>query len=275
MSIKLPFSHQTLANSPIRNYNQDMDRRESFISRALAAAGLLAILLSGCPETELSNSQEGPDKRATGIHPDKRGDIMSIRLPEPGHRGITVEEALRERRSVREYSEKAVSMAELSELLFAAQGITGEIYGTDLRTAPSAGALYPMEVYVFAHSVEGLNPGLYHYRPRGHALDLIRKGNMRRKVSDAGLGQRPLQEAAVVIALTGVFNRTTGKYGERGIKYVLMEAGHVAQNVLLEVVSLGLGAVPIGAFNDEAFDQLIGLDSKNTGTLYLIALGRP
>jgi SagB-type dehydrogenase family enzyme len=263
-----------LATRQGQAYNQVMVKRALFKIRLVDAIFLLAFLASGCTEATSENGKTATGNQIIARAPAEREVRMSITLPAPAHKGITVEEALRKRRSIRKYSGLPVNVQELSELIFAAQGITEEAYGTGLRTAPSAGALYPIEVYIIAHSVKGIEPGLYHYRPPGHTLDLIRKGDMRREVSNAGLGQGPLREAAVVIALTGVFNRTTGKYGERGIKYVFMEAGHVSQNILLEAVSLGLGAVPIGAFRDDELDRLLGLDIGRENSLYLIAVGR-
>jgi SagB-type dehydrogenase family enzyme len=183
-------------------------------------------------------------------------------------------EALRKRRSVRDYSGGPLEMEELSALLFSAQGITAERGGARLRTAPSAGALYPMEVYVFVHEVSGLEPGLYHYDPFEHGLTVMREGDLRGGLHGAGLGQGALREAGAVIALAAVPARTTRKYGERGLRYVYMEAGHIAENILLEAVSLGLGAVPVGAFADERLDGLLGIDGREEISVYLVAVGK-
>jgi SagB-type dehydrogenase family enzyme len=234
------------------------------LSRSLIAAGLAVLFMLGCSE---GGTRDGTE--TTG------GQGVHIRLPEPRPGGLRFEEALRKRRSVREYSGRPVSMGELSQILFAAQGITGESHGRKLRTAPSAGALYPMEIYVIAHTVKGLEPGIYHYDPFGHVLELRESGDMRRALSGAGLGQSALREAAFVIACAAVPGRTTAKYGERGYRYVLIETGHVGQNVLLQAVSLGLAAVPIGAFNDAELGRLLGIDGKREAALYLIAVGAP
>jgi SagB-type dehydrogenase family enzyme len=205
----------------------------------------------------------------------KRTGLMRISLPAADHNGLTVEEAMRKRRSVRNYSRGAVDLAGLSQLLFAAQGITGRTYGTKLRTAPSAGALFPIELYVFAHNVEDLPPGLYHYDPEGHWLTQLKKGDFSAAVMGAGLKQEMLEEAALVIVLTAVPVRTTWKYGERGFRYIYMEAGHIAENVLLQAASLGLGAVPVGAFLDDRLDGLLDVDGREEISLYLMAVGKP
>jgi SagB-type dehydrogenase family enzyme len=202
-----------------------------------------------------------------------RPGLPIVRLPEPDFMGMPLEEALRKRRSARNYSKKPVALEALSQLLFSAQGITGETYGVKLRTAPSAGGLYPMELYIFAHNVEGLPPGLYHYSPFRHSLTVLERGDYGKALLRAGLEQEMLRDAALVIALTAVPERTTWKYGERGYRYIYMEAGHIAGNVLLEAVSLGLGAVPVGAFLDDRLDMLLGIDGREEISLYLIAVG--
>ena len=201
-------------------------------------------------------------------------DSKTIKLPTPSFIGPPLEETLKARRSVRDYSDKPVELAELSQLLYAAQGITGKSGSYKLRSSPSAGALYPMELYVFAHNVNGIKPGLYHYDPVNHSLSLIKKGNLADDLMRAGLRQGPLSDAALVIVLTAFPERTTKKYGNRGEGYVLMEAGHIGQNVLLQAVSLGLGAVPIGAFDDKKLNRLMDIKEGSGQTpLYLQAVG--
>ena len=197
-----------------------------------------------------------------------------IDLPEPALKGLSVEEAIVARRSVRSYSEDSLSMAELSQILFAAQGITGRRGDFALRSAPSAGGTYPIEVYAFADRIEGLAPGIYHYVPEGHALELIKAGSHGKSLARACLGQSMPEEAALSLVLTAVPERTTSRYGERGIRYVHMEAGHVSQNVCLECASLGLGAVPIGAYDDRQLDRLIGIDGEEEIALYVNSIGR-
>ncbi|MGD9402819.1 MAG: SagB/ThcOx family dehydrogenase [bacterium] len=202
------------------------------------------------------------------------GSGSTVNLPEPDHDGLTVEEAIRQRRSVRVYAAEAVTLAEISEILFAAQGVTGEAGGRALRAAPSAGATYPFEVYVFANRVEGLEPGLYRYLPHGHELEMLRAGNLGEALSEACLGQDMPAEAACTLVLAAVPERTTDVYGERGIMYVYMEAGHISQNIYLQCASLGLGAVAVGAFHESGVDALIGLDGEHESAVYVNCIGR-
>lgn len=197
-----------------------------------------------------------------------------IKLPEPNFKGLTFEEAIRKRRSVRSYSKEALSLNEISQLLFSAQGITATYYGHRLRTTPSAGALYPFEIYLIVNRVEKFKSGVYHYLVDDHSLELVKEGDFREKIKNAVLGQKPVTEAGVVFILTAVFERTTRKYGERGYRYIHIEAGHIGQNILLQATSLGLSAVPIGAFSDEQIDKLLGIDTKKQSTVYLIPVGK-
>ena len=171
-----------------------------------------------------------------------------IRLPAPIQRsGLSVESALQQRRSIREYSGESVTLAAVSQLLWAAQGISDP---SGKRTAPSAGALYPLEVYLIAGNVSGLAKGTYKYDPSRHALARLSDEDTRAALRSAALGQAAVEEGAAVIVLAAVYSRTTRKYGERGRRYVDMEAGHAAQNIYLESTFLNLGTVLIGAFGD-------------------------
>lgn len=199
--------------------------------------------------------------------------LPKVALPKPDFKGMAFEDTLKKRRSVRNYARKPIDLASLSQLLFSAQGITDETYTTKLRTAPSAGALYPIEIYVFAHSVEGLRQGLYHYNPFDHTLTRLKEGDLRKAVMNTGLRQEMLKDANLVFALSGIPARTTWKYGQRGYRYMYMEAGHIAENILLQAVSLGLGAVPVGAFIDEELDGLLSIDGKSEMSLFLVAVG--
>ncbi len=200
-------------------------------------------------------------------------DAEIIKLPKPEYQGIPLEEAIEKRRSVRNYSGKPVTMFQLSQLLFSAQGTTGKIYGTPLRTTPSAGALYPFEIYVIANNVESLDKGIYHYGVLSHALELVEYGDFRKDITSAGLKQEMLGDSDVVFVLSAIFDRTRHKYGERGFRYVYIEAGHISQNIYLQAVSLGLGSVSIGAFLDDKVNQLIGVDGLKEAVIYLHAVG--
>jgi SagB-type dehydrogenase family enzyme len=196
-----------------------------------------------------------------------------IKLPKPEYRGMILEEAIKKRRSVRNYSPKAMSIAQLSQLLFAAQGITGKMYGQPLRSTPSAGALYPFEIYIIVNNVKDLPQGIYHYSILKHAIELIKAGDFSSQITNAGLKQEMLGEADVTFVLSAIFNRVRHKYGERGFRYVYMEAGHISQNIYLQAVSLGLGSVGVGAFLDKEVNQLIGVDGHNEAAIYLHAVG--
>ncbi|HEY7653473.1 MAG TPA: SagB/ThcOx family dehydrogenase [Methylomirabilota bacterium] len=195
-----------------------------------------------------------------------------IKLARPTlSRERSLESVLRVRRSVREYSRRPLTHDELARLLWAAQGVTRP---EGLRTAPSAGALYPLEVHVVIGDVEGLPSAIYRYKPDRHELALSREGDRRRELGAAALGQDCVEAGAVVIALAAVYERTIGKYGERGIRYVHMEVGHAAQNVCLEAAALGLGAVVVGAFEDVAVKRALGL-AGDEEPLALIPVGHP
>ncbi|MGC9443983.1 MAG: SagB/ThcOx family dehydrogenase [Candidatus Methanospirareceae archaeon] len=194
-----------------------------------------------------------------------------LKLPEPRYASNTsVEAALAQRRSVRAYSGEALTLEELSQLLWAAQGITDSWGG---RTAPSAGALYPLELYIVVGTVRGLDTGVYRYRPATHELEKTKDRDVRAELADAALNQDFIGDAAIDLVICGVFNRTAEKYGERGIRYVYMEAGHAAQNVYLQAESLNLGTVAIGAFDDVAVQQLVGVQEQGR-PLYIMPVGR-
>ena len=195
-----------------------------------------------------------------------------IKLPEPKYDGnISVEQALLERRSVRAYKDGPLTLNEVSQLLWAAQGITNS--RRMFRTAPSAGALYPLDVHIVIGDVEEVTNGVYKYRPQQHELVKVRNGNVRDKLAIAALGQTCVGEGAIVIVFSAVYERTTQKYGNRGIRYVHMEAGHAAQNVFLQAVSLNLGMVVVGAFKDDEVRKILNMSDKEQ-PLYIVPVGR-
>lgn len=195
-----------------------------------------------------------------------------IKLLEPEYDSNTsVEQALLERRSVRAYKDEPLTLAEVSQLLWAAQGITGPRKG--FRTAPSAGALYPLEVYVVINNAEGVTKGVYKYKPHEHELVKVRNGNVRDELVVAALEQTWVGECAIVIVFSAVYERTIQKYGDRGIRYVHMEAGHAAQNVYLQAVSLNLGTVVVGAFKDDEVRKILNM-SDEEHPLYIMPVGK-
>ena len=175
--------------------------------------------------------------------------------------GISVEKALSTRRSQRSLAGDALTLQQLSQLLWSAQGVTQ----TDpdpqrnLRTAPSAGARYPLELYAVVGSVEGLDAGLYRYVPAAHALAAVARGDLRAALSEAALSQAAIQDAPVALVFAAVIERTAARYGERAERYVHIEVGAAAENIHLQVESLGLGTVFMGAFRDDAVKSVLGL----------------
>lgn len=184
---------------------------------------------------------------------------------------VSLEQTLLNRRSVRDYRGEPLNLSQVSQLLWAAQGITQA--GTGFRTAPSAGATYPLETYLVVGDVVGLSPGVYRYEPGNHTLARTVTGDIRRELATAALGQGSVRGGAVAIVFTAVYHRTTQRYGERGIRYVHMEAGHAAQNVYLQAVALDLGTVTIGAFSDEQVSQLLNLPADEK-PLYIMPVGK-
>jgi SagB-type dehydrogenase family enzyme len=195
--------------------------------------------------------------------------------------GMPLTHALASRRSVRAYTAEPVRLADLSQLLWAAQGVTqampepaGWQWGPwpgGLRTAPSAGALYPLELYVSARAVDDLEPGLYHYRPREHALERVGDCGPT-ELAGAALGQRSVVDAAAVVVVAAVHERTAVKYGERATRYVDMEAGAAAENLLLQAAALSLGAVYTGSFDDDAVHGVLRLP-EGQAPLALLPIG--
>lgn len=191
---------------------------------------------------------------------------VMIELPPPDMAGgATLTEAMATRRSVRDFRDQPLESAELSQLLWATQGITS---ATGQRTAPSAGGLYPLEVYLVTAS------GSYHYLPATHHLRLLGDADLRPDLAVAALSQESVGQAPAVVVIAAVFARTAGRYGDRAERYVQMEVGHAAQNLLLQAVALDLGAVPVGAFDDREVADVLGLPVDHD-PLYLIPVGHP
>jgi SagB-type dehydrogenase family enzyme len=196
---------------------------------------------------------------------------VSITLPPPVYEsGMSVEQALLERRSVREYAAEPLTLTEISQLLWAAQGITNP---NGFRTAPSAGGLYPLEIFLLAGEVADLGAGIYHYEPEGHKLRLGLEGDHRQELSQAALNQPAVLNAPAVIVIAAVYDRTTIKYGERGVQYVHIEVGCASENIYLQAVSLDLGTVFIGAFHDDEVSEILQLGA-NERPLGLMPVGR-
>jgi len=209
-----------------------------------------------------------------------------IPLPRPRFDShFSVEKALKTRQSVREYGEASLSLAEVSQVLWAAQGFTRERkeppsrwnpkyeWPGGLRTAPSAGALYPVEIYLLAGKVEGLPSGVYKYVPKTHALRKVAEADKKKELCQAALGQPQIEKAPAVILMAAVYERTSYKYGERAERYVHIEVGSIAENIYLQSTALGIGTVLIGAFNDQEVKKVIALPSDES-PLAIMPLGK-
>jgi SagB-type dehydrogenase family enzyme len=199
------------------------------------------------------------------------GSSGTIGLPEPDYRGDqSLEQSLQRRRSFRRFLEVPLSLGEIGQLAWAAQGVT---HPEGLRTAPSAGALYPLELYLVAGQVTGLEPGVYRYRPAGHGLEQHASGDRRQALARASLGQSWMADAAAIYVFAAVYQRSSGKYGHRARRYVQLEAGHAGQNLFLQAEALGLGTVVVGAFDDDEVSSVVGLPA-GTRPLSIMPVGK-
>jgi len=242
-----------------RGYQRAIGREVSYrqLGPILALTLMMASSAIACGSRDEGVATEEPEAR--------------VQLSPPRHQGETsVEEALLSRRSVREYTGEPLTLAEVSQLLWAAQGTTDR---RGFRTAPSAGALYPLEVYVVVGEVTGLAPGVYRYLPDEHEIERVSSDDRRDELATAAVDQEWVREAAVDLVFTAVPERTTSKYGDRGIRYVQMEAGHAAQNVYLQAEALGLGMTVIGAFDDDHVREIVAGTAEEQ-PLYIVAVGR-
>jgi SagB-type dehydrogenase family enzyme len=209
-------------------------------------------------------------------YPEANRVALPPQTPRAGAPGdVGVLDALARRRSVREYGPPPLELEELGGLLWAAAGVTSRQMGFAFRTAPSAGGLFPIEHYVVANSVTGLEPGVYHYAVLDEALELLRGGDHRLAVAHAALDQAIAAEADAVFVWTAVLERSRWKYGQRFARYIFLDAGHIAENVALAAVALGLGTCQIAAFFDDEAAALLGVDADEEPVVYMTTLGRP
>ncbi len=241
--------------------------------RRTAEFGLLwllvaALTLPGCGAPDNSRVTPVPPETGRDPVPDAAAEI-SLPPPRPDST-VSLEQALLNRRSVRTFSGGALTLQEASQLLWAGQGITDP---AGFRTAPSAGGIYPLELYLAAARIEGLSAGVYHYAPSGHKLIRVREADAVSDLASAAFGQGWISGASGVIVVAGVYARTRAKYGERAVRYVQLEAGHAAQNICLQAVALGLGSVTVGAFDDDRTVTLLNLPA-DSAPLYLLPVGR-
>lgn len=203
-------------------------------------------------------------------------NVQIVSLPEPKDlSGMNLDKVLRERKSIREYSLEPIQLDQLSYILWAANGIRNREANQEFRTAPSAGALYPIETYLVVSNVSDLNPGIYHYSVQKHELETLKIGTFAREMVRAGMGQEMLGKAAVTFVWTAIFERSKWKYRQRAYRYVYLDAGHIAENLALAVTSLGLGSCPIGALYDDEVNLIIGVDGVEESVLYMSTVGQP
>lgn len=182
---------------------------------------------------------------------------------------------IRTRRSVRRFSGKAVSFQDISYITWAAAGVQRIEGNHPFRTAPSAGALYPIETYLVVHNVKDVPPGLYHYFPLDHSLELMEEGDFRPHATRAALDQKMCMSAAATFLFTAVWERSKWKYKQRAYRYIYLDAGHMGQNLALSAAGLGLGTCAIGAIYDEEADALLQLDPEEEGIIMMVAAGHP
>lgn len=217
------------------------------------STGVLSLILAMAPAIGMEHDQD-------------------IALPAPVMAGDTsVEAALEARRSSREYANRPLSLADVSQLLWSAQGTTDRDGG---RTAPSAGALYPLEIYLVAGDIDSLPAGLYRYDPRAHRLRPVAEGDLRKPLAQAAAGQAWVRRAPAVLVIAGVYERTAVKYGQRARRYVHIEVGHAAQNVYLQAEARDLATVIVGAFDDAEVQDSLSLPADHA-PLALMPVGHP
>jgi len=217
----------------------------------------------------------------SGFKPDQRAEPFKqyaasrkIKMDAPALPQGSLWQSLAKRRSRREFKREAITKDQLSLLIWACSGVTAKIPGFFLRTAPSAGALFPVEGYLVVNRVDGVEPGVYHWNILEQSLEEIRSGDFSKEIESAALGQDMCRRAAAVFIWSAVFSRSTFKYSDRGYRYIFADAGHICQNLYLACEDLGLGCCGIGAFFDDQVDSLLGLNSGDESTIYLAAVGK-
>jgi SagB-type dehydrogenase family enzyme len=183
--------------------------------------------------------------------------------------GLTLWEVMRKRRSKRAYTNEPITLEELSKILWATQGITAHVSGHALRTAPSAGALYPIETYLWVNRITNLKQGLYHYAVQSHELELLKEGNFSKEVAQGALDQKMAGDAAVTFIWSAIIERSRWKYLQRAYRYIFIDVGHIAQNLALAVEALGLGSCQIGALYDDEMNTLLDLDGIEESVIYM------
>ena len=200
---------------------------------------------------------------------------VRVDLPPPPEVRADFHDTIRSRRSIRRFSDRPMESDQLSYLLWASTGIQRREGGMEFRTTPSAGALYPIETYLVVNRVNGVKAGVYHYNIQGHFLEQIRKGDFSEESAFAALNQRMCMDSAVAFIWTAVFQRSKWKYGQRGYRYMYLDAGHIGQNLALACTAQGLGSCQVAALFDQEVNDLAGVDGKGESVLYMSVVGVP
>jgi SagB-type dehydrogenase family enzyme len=249
------------------------DPTEDYHEASRMYPGIVDPLVLGAARLERSLTMRATATRSVKRHSHR----PHVRLPSSDLGAVTLARALATRRSSRAFGAGILRRVELATILAAAYGVSAEVANTpqSLRTAPSGGALYPLELYVACQRVGGLDPGLYHYDPLRHCLEVLRARPVDESVEPLSPYHEQLAASAVFVAVTAMFARSRFKYGARAYRFTLLEAGHVVQNLLLAIAALGLAAVPIGGFYDRNVDGFLGIDGLDEATLYLVPIGPP
>lgn len=237
---------------------------------AVFALTLIELMLAGWLPLQAEPLKPGHPEVSTMPFSAAAGDALT--LPDPRKSGdVSVEEAIQNRRSIRNFSDRPLTLQQIAQLLWAAQGLTDP---RGLRAAPSAGATYPLTLYLVSGPGGRLSAGLYKYDHAAHRISAMMEGDLRPELTNAALNQGAVARAPATVVICARYDRTTGRYGERGIRYVHMEAGHAAQNLYLQAEALGLGGVVIGAFRDREVARVLQLP-EDEAPLYLMPIGHP
>ncbi|MBN1806382.1 MAG: SagB/ThcOx family dehydrogenase [Sedimentisphaerales bacterium] len=198
-----------------------------------------------------------------------RFELPPFELNQP----FSLDMAIKQRKSIRNFQAKPISLGRLSYLLWASTGIQRIEAGYEFRTVPSAGALYPIETYLIVNDVKNLEAGVYHYSVKSHELELIRQGDFRQAIKMAALGQEMCASASAVFVWTAIFERCKWKYGQRAYRYIYLDAGHIAENLALAAVSLNLGSCEIGALYDDNVNTIVGIDGTEESVVCMAVVG--
>ncbi len=202
-------------------------------------------------------------------------DAAKIKLPEPVSTGKVLEDVVTQRHSVRSFADKPLGLDQLARLLLTADGLSHKQGNWEMRSAPSGGALYPIELYLIVSRVEALEKGLYHFQVSDSSLELVGAGDFAQAVHVASNEQSAVGNSPVTIIMSARFDRSTVKYSDRGYRYTYMEAGCICQNIYLQATALGMGTVAVGAFNDDALNELLGIDGQSEAGLLIMPVGFP